>query len=227
MELVIKGSSKSKKIEISKGILTIQSIEEDIILENLSDKNDLRVIDNRNLFFIADTVLNEMFCYNDMPDLEYVNEIIQIFDYDSSFLDRKIDSLSLMEKILLNLFRNLSFNTQIIVFMDFFKGFDISMEKKIIEMFKYLVNKKYIVILVADDIDRLYKYGDYSVISNKTTIKYGKTEDIYSNVDTLLKLKLEVPTLSYITYKAKKDKDVKLFYSKDVRDIIKDVYKHV
>ncbi len=227
MELVIKGSSKSKKIEISKGILTIQSIEEDIILENLSDKNDLRVIDNRNLFFIADTVLNEMFCYNDMPDLEYVNEIIQIFDYDSSFLDRKIDSLSLMEKILLNLFRNLSFNTQIIVFMDFFKGFDISMEKKIIEMFKYLVNKKYIVILVADDINRLYKYGDYSVISNKTTIKYGKTEDIYSNVDTLLKLKLEVPTLSYITYKAKKDKDVKLFYSKDVRDIIKDVYKHV
>lgn len=227
MELVIKGSSKSKKIEISKGILTIQSIEEDIILENLSDKNDLRVIDNRNLFFIADTVLNEMFCYNDMPDLEYVNEIIQIFDYDSSFLDRKIDSLSLMEKILLNLFRNLSFNTQIIVFMDFFKGFDFSMEKKIIEMFKYLVNKKYIVILVADDIDRLYKYGDYSVISNKTTIKYGKTEDIYSNVDTLLKLKLEVPTLSYITYKAKKDKDVKLFYSKDVRDIIKDVYKHV
>ena len=58
-------------------------------------------------------------------------------------------------------------------------------------------------------------------------MKYDKTEEIYSDVPTLNKYGLDVPTLSYITYKAKEEKNVKLFYSRDVRDIIKDIYKHV
>lgn len=227
MELIFRGTTKKKKIEIEKGIITISSSEEETILENLYDDYDINVIDNTNLFFAGDDLVSEIFLYNEEPDIEFVTTVMRAVDYDTEFLNEKISTLSLTDKIYINMFRELSYNKEIVVFKNFLKGIDLIEEKKFEKLLKYLVGKKKVVILLSEDVDILYKYGEYSLISNKTNIKYGKTDDIYTDVDTLIKYKLDVPTLSYITYKAKKDKNVKLFYSKDVRDIIKDVYKHV
>ena len=104
---------------------------------------------------------------------------------------------------------------------------DYANQKKIKNLLLYLKDKKYIILITSNDVNVLYKLADYSVLWNKNNFEYSKTDDLYSDVEKLLKFKLEVPILSKITYKALKDKNIKLFYSKDVRDIIKDIYKHV
>lgn len=225
MELVFRIGNKKKKVEVSESIFTIQGPSE--IIDKLNNDYDVSIIDNRNLFFVGDDLLTEIFFFNDMPDIEFVNEIMKIMGQNSDFLNKSIDILSTTEKILVNLYRNLSFNKKIIIFKNIFDGIDLNYHKSIIKVLKYLVSTEHIVFLLSDDVNMLYKYGDYSLIANKNSIKYGLTDEIYKDVDSLLKLKLDIPTLSYITYKAKKDKNIKLFYSKDVRDLIKDVYKHV
>ena len=39
--------------------------------------------------------------------------------------------------------------------------------------------------------------------------------------------KIDIPEIIEFTYLAKKQKNVKIDYHKDIRDIIKDIYKHV
>ena len=59
------------------------------------------------------------------------------------------------------------------------------------------------------------------------TVIYNSTKSLLTNIELLKKHDIEIPELPLITYLAKEKKDVKLFYHDDVRDIIKDIYKHV
>ena len=47
------------------------------------------------------------------------------------------------------------------------------------------------------------------------------------NLKFLKRNKFDIPDIVMFTYKAKKDKKVKIDYHQDIRDIIKDIYKHV
>ena len=151
---------------------------------------------------------------------------MQILDLNSSFFDKKIVELSTTEKIYLNLLRNISKIEDIILFKNIFLGLDLNNQKKYINIINNLKNN-YIVFIQSDDINVLYKLADFSIVISRRTIKYDDCDKIYTNVKELKKMDLDIPDLSYITYKAKEEKKVKLFYSKDVRDIIKDIYKHV
>jgi ABC-type Mn2+/Zn2+ transport system ATPase subunit len=108
-----------------------------------------------------------------------------------------------------------------------FKYLDYKNQKKINLLLNYLKEKDYYIIITSYNVDYLFKFADYSLIWYKQVIDYGPTIDVYKEVEVLLKNRIPAPTLAQITYKAKKEKNVKLFYNKDVRDIIKDIYKHV
>ena len=224
MEIKIK-SQTSKIIEVNNSIISIQYDNEKIINNLINDYNPV-VIKNNDLFFLGDTVLEEIQLFNNYPELEIINNIMNLLELNSNFFDKKISKLSTTEKIYLNLLRNISKIDNIILFKNIFLGLDLNNQKKITKIINYLKNN-YIVFISSDDVNTLYKLADYSIISSRRTIKYDSSENIYTNVKDLIKMDLEIPDLSYITYKAKEDKKVKLFYSKDVRDIIKDIYKHV
>lgn len=225
MEIVIRSSYNKKIVKVKNSIISIQS-DTDKIVNNLIDDYNPVVIDNTNLFFLGNTVLDEISIYNKYPELSIVNEILELLDLSSDFLDKNIIELTTTEKIYLNLLRNISKIEEIIIFKDIFLGLDFKNQKLLTKIVNKL-KEKYIVFILSNDVNILYKLSDYSIISSKRTIKYDTNENIYTNVSELIKLDLEVPTLSYITYKAKEEKNVRLFYSKDVRDIIKDIYKHV
>ena len=225
MEIKIKSSYIKKSIEANKSIISIQS-DNDIVIDNLIKDYKPVVIENDNLFFLGETVLEEISLFNNYPELNIVNDIMQILDLNSSFFDKKIVELSTTEKIYLNLLRNISKIEDIILFKNIFLGIDLNNQKKYINIINYLKNN-YIVFIQSDDINVLYKLADFSIVISRRTIKYDDCDKIYTNVKELKKMDLDIPDLSYITYKAKEEKKVKLFYSKDVRDIIKDIYKHV
>ena len=153
--------------------------------------------------------------------------VFDIFGLNDSFFDNKIEDLSYTEKVYLNIIRNLSLGNKKILFYDVYNYLDYANQKKIKNLLLYLKEKKYTIFITSKDVNVLYKLADYSILWNKNNFDYGKTDDLYTNVEKILKFNLEVPVLSLITYKALKNKNVKLFYSKDVRDVIKDIYKHV
>ena len=84
------------------------------------------------------------------------------------------------------------------------------------------------IIIVTNDSNILYKYTDELILVKKNRIFLtGKTQNIYKRVDFLRKNGFEIPEIVEFTYLAKKKKKIKLDYHKDIRDIIKDIYKHI
>ena len=225
MEIIVRSKYKSFLFDINNSIISIQS-ENDKIIDNFIYDYDPVVIDNINLFFLGETVIDEISVFNNYPNLDIINAILKILELDSKYLDKKVADLSTTEKIYLNLLRNLSRLKDIVFFKNIFLGLDLNNQKKYIKIINYL-KEKYLVFITSDDVNVLYKLADYSVLSSRRTIRFDECNKIYTNVIELIKLNLSIPDLSYITYKAKEEKNVKLFYSKDVRDIIKDIYKHV
>ena len=225
MEIIVRSKYKSFLFDINNSIISIQS-DNDKIIDNFIYDYDPVVIDNSNLFFLGVIVIDEISVFNSYPNLDIINAILKILELDSKYLDKKVADLSTTEKIYLNLLRNLSRLKDIVFFKNIFLGLDLNNQKKYIKIINYL-KEKYLVFITSDDVNVLYKLADYSVLSSRRTIRFDECNKIYTNVKELINLNLSIPDLSYITYKAKEEKNVKLFYSKDVRDIIKDIYKHV
>ena len=225
MEIKLR-NSKSKNIEVKNKIISLQETN-NLVYKHLIEDYNPAVVDNKNLYFVSDTVLDELTLINKYPELEVLGNILKLFGYTNEFFDKNIKDLSTTEKICLNILRNVEKAKDIIVFNNLFLGLDLNSQKALIRIINYLCEINYIVIIRSDDVNVLYKCADYSILATKAIIKYDETDKIYTDVKYLMKHKFDVPTLSYITYKAKEEKNVRLFYRKDVRDIIKDIYKHV
>ena len=84
------------------------------------------------------------------------------------------------------------------------------------------------ILIVSKDSNILYKYTKQMIfIKNNDIIATGNTKEMYQKVEWLNKNKFTVPEIVLFTHKAKKKKNVKIDYHQDIRDIIKDIYKHV
>ena len=227
MEIILRNNYK-KKINAEEGtIISLQASNLNTIVNNLLNDYKFININNNQMYFVGENVYEEINLYNKIYNLSLINDVLNILGLDDSFFNKKIENLSYTEKIYLNIIRNLSLDNKKVLFYDVYNYIDYANQKKIKNLLLYLKDKKYIILITSNDVNVLYKLADYSVLWNKNNFEYSKTDDLYSDVEKLLKFKLEVPILSKITYKALKDKNIKLFYSKDVRDIIKDIYKHV
>lgn len=228
MEIVLDNGFKKRKAKFKTGNITsIQSSDIKNILLNLRRDYDFVYIDNINLYFIGKTVFDELEKYVLNIDYSFLEEIVNIFELGEKFLEKKVCELSYTEKLYLNIIRNLLTLKKVVIFNDLFSYIDSFNQKRVIKLFSFLKEKDYILIISSKDVNYLYKIADYSVVWNKKFFEFDTTDNIYTNVSSLIENKLAVPVLPLITYKAKVEKDVKLFYSKDVRDIIKDIYKHV
>ena len=85
-----------------------------------------------------------------------------------------------------------------------------------------------IIIIGSSNANMLYQYTTKMLfVKNKRIFLEGPTKETYERVDYLKRNGYTLPEIVWITYKANKKKKVKLDYHKDVRDIIKDIYKHV
>lgn len=157
-----------------------------------------------------------------------INDSLKIVGLDTTYLNRNINSLSSSEKILIILAISLLSNPEIIILDDLFKYFDKVYEKKLIMLLEKIrdqYNKT--IILINDDSEILYKYTKYLIIKKNNLFIEGDTIKIFKRVDFLHKNNIKVPEIIELTHLIKKKKKVKLEYHKDVRDILKDIYKHI
>lgn len=157
-----------------------------------------------------------------------INQTLELIDFDKSYLKKSINTLSSGEKKLLQIAISLMYNPKVIIFDEPFVELDLNNQKKIIKLIK-LLKEKYdkTVIISSNNANMLYELTDDIVILKKGHILAAdSTVKVYQSIDLLKNNEIEIPDLVMFTYLAKQKK-VKLSYHRDIRDLIKDVYKHV
>lgn len=154
---------------------------------------------------------------------------LKIVGLDSSLLDRNITSLSTSEKKKVQIAISLLSNPDMIILDDPFRGLDSKNKKRIIMVLNKLKDQFHKIIIIAtQDADTLYQYTNKMLyVKNKRIFLEAPTEEGYERVDYLKRNGFALPECVLFIYKAIKKKKVKLEYHKDIRDIIKDIYKHV
>ena len=157
-----------------------------------------------------------------------INDSLRIVGLDNTYLNRNINSLSSSERILIILAITLLSNPDIIILINLFKYLDKTREKDLImllEKIKDQYNKT--IVLINDDSEIMYKYTKYLIIKKNNLFIEDETDKLFKRVDFLHKNNIKVPEIIELTHLIKKKKKIKLEYHKDVRDILKDIYKHV
>ena len=161
-------------------------------------------------------------------DLKKINDSLKIVGLNKLSLDRNINTLSETEKKLLQLAIALLSNPEVLIFEEPFNKLDLKNEKKLVLLLRK-IKEKYdkTIIFISPNSNLLYKYTDYLIVYDDKLLREGKTSTILEDVEFLKRNSLSVPEIVEFTYLAKKKYNVKIDYHSDIRDIIKDIYKHV
>lgn len=218
--------------EINKGQLVING--EKITKENINDyRKKISLITTLNS--IHQRIYNIMIEFIQRNNLvikdpiKKIRDSLKIVELDDSILNKNIYEISTSEKKLLLFAISLLSNPEVIIIDEPFKCLDKQNEKKLIMILQRLKEQfKKTIIILSEDSNILYKYTNEMIfMKNSEVLLTGKTEELYLRVDYLKRHKFDIPEIVEFTYIAKKEKNVKIDYHKDVRDIIKDIYKHI
>ena len=220
-------SIDNNKTKINKKELSLKQI--------YNYKKSIYIIDeylnNDNNKTIYDLLLNILVEYNIYPKnvTKKIKDAVKIVGLKEEVLTLGIKDISSSEQKLIQLAISLLINTDIIVLIEPFKILDLNNRKRIIILLQKLIDKyKKTIVLITNNVEILLKYTKYLVvIKNNKLVKQGGTFKLLSDVELLKKHHIDIPEIIEITYSVKKKKNVKIDYFIDIRDIIKDIYKHV
>ena len=205
------------------------------IKEKYNYKNSLFIVNDELLDYeyktVYDLLLNTINNYRLYPKNinKKIKDSIKIIGLKEDILELGLNEISSSEKKLIEIAISLIINRDIIVLIEPFNIIDLNNIKRIMIILNKLVEKyQKKIIIVSNDIELQLKYSDYIIIiKNNKLVCEGNTFEILTNVELLKKHHIDIPEIIEITYLAKKNKNVRIDYHKDVRDIIKDIYKHV
>ena len=211
-------------------------IDGETIKDSTKYKNKINIvpeeIDN-NIHFqtVYDLLENEVLKRKISPkNLEKkVIDSLKIVGLKDDLLDRNIYTLSSYEMKFVQVAQALLSNPELLILVEPFKVLDKNNEKKLMMLLER-INEHYkkSIVIIDSNINNIYKYTSNLIIfMNNKILKEGSTFDILTDVKYLNNNKIDIPEIVEITYLAYKNKKVKIDYHKDVRDIIKDIYKHV
>ena len=205
--------------------------------ELLTFKRKISIIDS----YITDnylglTVYEYMKCkiFDDMLDIKdyrkKISDSLRIVGLSDTYLDKKISRLSKVEQQWINFSIGLFSNPDIILLSHVFHSMDIKNTKKIMRLIQQLAEQYHkIVLIYTNNAEVIYKYTDYTiVISKEKVLVEDTTENIFqNNYEVLLENNIEIPKAIEFSHLVNSKKNIKLRYFKDVRDLIKDIYKKV
>ena len=203
------------------------------ILNSSINNQDISIIRNKmiylgNLYYAMKSEIRKKRIVLKNPDKKII-DALKIVGLSVEKLNQDISTFSTSEKKLALLALGLLKNTKVIMIEEPFRGLDYQQEKVLFRLLKKLQDKyKKSIILVSTNSEYLYQYTEYLfVMKNNKVIKEGRSYDIYKDIRFLRDNKIHVPKINEITYLAQKNKNIKIYYHRDVRDIIKDIYRHV
>lgn len=215
--------------------LVIHNLNKDLKFGFLTHKNDhVVIIDATCIKFYTSSIKTEINYYckkNKLKNKSFKSIIEKYFSFfgfcDDDF-NKQIFELSYSEKILFYIFINTLFEFDVIFFKNVFFHLDRKNQKIIGALFTKLKKENKLIFINDLSIDLLYTFSDYLVYFDKSKLyKSVYVKDFYNSINDLVKEKFDIPNKLYLIYLAKSQKNIKLTYLNDIRDIIKDIYKHV
>lgn len=159
-----------------------------------------------------------------------IKDSLKIVGLSESYLDKKVSKLSKIEKQWVNFSIGLFSNPDMIVLNRVFHSLDITNTKKMIRLLQQLVEQYHkVVIIYTNDAEIIYKFTYQTIIiKDSNVLVEGFTENIFQNhIDMLLNNNIQVPKTIEFSYLVNQKKNIKLGYFRDIRDLIKDIYKKV
>lgn len=159
--------------------------------------------------------------------LSKIESILSLVGLDNTYLNKEIKDLSTSETYLLNLSLNLIIDPDIII-LELSNDLDKN-NKLLIKNILLDLKRKYkkTIIIISNDVNILYELTDYLIIfkDNKMVIN-DKTSIVFNDKEFLNNNNIELPDLVSFSNKAR-NYNIKLKNYKDIKDLIKEVYKNV
>lgn len=192
----------------------------------------IAIIDNDKDFYTSKVIDEILFNakireYKSQTIRQEIKELLSIVNLNEDILKRIIPTLSTTEKYFIQIIANLIYKPKIVIFKNIMNGMDFNNRKIIKKLINILKNDGVLVIVTSNNSNILYEITEKLVLINSGELILGNTNDIYQQVEMLIDKELDIPYFSLLTYKAKQKKNINLFYRKDVRDVMKDVYKSI
>lgn len=203
----------------------------------LKFKQKISVIENYITDNYLDLTVYEYMKYKIFDNIldirDYRKKIIdslRIVGFSNTYLDKKVSKLSKVEVQWINFSIGLFSNPDIIILNRVFHSLDIKNEKKLMKLLIQLVEQyKKTIVICTNDAETIYKYtGKTIIIDNSDILVEGLTDSIFQDNYLLLeKTGISIPKTVQFSYLVNTKKNIKLGYFKDIRDLIKDIYKKV
>lgn len=159
-----------------------------------------------------------------------IKDSLKIVGLSEAYLDKKVLKLSKIELQWVSFAIGLCSNPDIIVLNRVFHSLDIKNTKKLIDILSQLSEKYHkIIVICTNDAEVVYKYTNNAIIiKDQDVLISGRSDSIFQdNFELLLKNNISIPKTIEFSYLVNNKKNIHLGYFKDIRDLIKDIYKKV
>ncbi len=217
----------------SKGELIL----DDLVIKRNSHINNINmlrkkigVFDNTN-HFLGKTVKEEIehvmknYDYQTKDDNKHIVDSLKIAGLSINYLDRNPNELSYTEKKKLNLACILSYNPEVLILEDFYKGLIFREREYFKKLFLKLKNNfNKTVIILGKDLTFMFSLVDNLYVINKGNVVVNGEKDVFYNDD--LYSYLEMPKIVEFT-KYAQSKGHKILEYTDLKELIKELYRNV
>lgn len=157
-----------------------------------------------------------------------IKDALRIVGLSKEILYKNHLELSSSEKKLLIIAMSLLSNPKLLILDEPFKALDKKNKRIISILIRRLKEQfKITIVIISDDSEIIYKYTDNVISFTNDKIIQMNSEECFTNYDLLKNNDLSIPESTEFTNMAIRIKKTKIEYHKDIRDIIKDIYKHI
>ncbi len=158
-----------------------------------------------------------------------VVDALKMVGLDESYLDRNPFYLSNGEKRKIAIASILVFNPQVIILDEPTVGLDYHGKKMLIKNIRMLRDKyNKTIIICTHDVDMLYPLVDNIIVLNKGQVLLeGNREEVFNQTSVLAANNIKIPRIVEFINKVNNKKGIKLPSRTDIKDLIKDIYRHV
>lgn len=228
-------SSGSGKTILSYLISEIEKPTSGEIINTYQGREIGYIFQNAEESFIFSTVREELMFglrrYNYKIDNlnKRIEDSLKMVELPLEYLDKNPFELSSGEKELLSIAIVLSLNPKLIIIDDPTVYLDNKREEYLVKLLKKLKNNYHkTIIIFSSDIDFILKVSDnYLLLKNGKVSSSGTNKDLLLNSDKIKKAGIEVPHIIEFINVVKKQKNIDLELTFDIKELMKDIYRNV
>ena len=197
--------------------------------DNISVISNLLMVTKNN--FVTKSVKEEIklvmknYEYKTKNENQHIVDSLKIAGLSEDYLDRNPNELSMTEKKKFNLACLLSYNPEVIILEDFYKGLIYREREYYKKLFLKLKNNfKKTIIILGNDLTFMFNLVDNLYVINKGKVVIRGDKDVFYK-DELYSY-LEMPKIVEFT-KYAQSKDHKILEYTDLKELIKELYRNV